>query len=245
VVSEFRIVTDQVTDIAPIRVFDALRELDCSGTWTGKSYGQLAELTPLKGMNLAALTTLKLSNTRVGDAGMVCFKGCKNLTALYLNSTQVTDIGLAAFHDCKNLTEIELQDTQIGSAGVVHFQDCKALASLNLADTKVGSAGLAQFKGCKDLKRLFLDGTPIDDAGLAEFKGVPLRQLGIDRTSVTDLTLLEGMPLEHITLTPKTITRGLDVLRDVKSLKTIGINWQQSWAPAEFWERYDKGEFKE
>ena len=34
VVTEFRIVTDQVTDIAPIRVFNALRVLDCSGTWT-------------------------------------------------------------------------------------------------------------------------------------------------------------------------------------------------------------------
>ena len=30
VVTEFRIVTDKVTDIAPIRVFDALRVLDCA-----------------------------------------------------------------------------------------------------------------------------------------------------------------------------------------------------------------------
>ena len=32
VVTEFRIVTDKVTDIAPIRVFNALRVLECSGT---------------------------------------------------------------------------------------------------------------------------------------------------------------------------------------------------------------------
>ena len=31
----------------------------------------------------------------------------------------------------------------------------------------------------------------------------------------------------------------------MKSLKTIGIHWEQSWPAAEFWERYDKGEFKE
>jgi hypothetical protein len=31
------------------------------------------------------------------------------------------------------------------------------------------------------------------------------------------------MPLEDIHLTPKNITRGLDILRDMKSLKTIGI----------------------
>ena len=32
VVTEFKIVTDHVTDIAPIRVWSALRSLDCSGT---------------------------------------------------------------------------------------------------------------------------------------------------------------------------------------------------------------------
>src|SRR5262249_34290724 len=35
VVTGLRIVTDQVTDIAPIRVFNALRVLECRGTWTG------------------------------------------------------------------------------------------------------------------------------------------------------------------------------------------------------------------
>jgi serine/threonine protein kinase len=243
IVTEFRIVTDKVTDVAPIRDFDALRVLDCSGTWTDKSNGVLADLTPLKGMNLAALTSLKLSNTQVGDTGMVYFKGCKNLTVLYLNSTQVTDAGLADFRDCKNLTELWVQDTQVGSAGMVHFQDCKALASLNLADTKVSNAGLAHFKDCKNLKRLYLDGTQVDDAGLSQFKDMPLRRLAIDRTGITDLTLLQSVPLDYITLTPKNITRGLDILRDMKSLKTIGISWRQSWPAAEFWQRYDKGEF--
>jgi len=49
------------------------------------------------------------------------------------------------------------------------------------------------------------------------------------------------MPLEDIRLTPKNITKGLDILRDMKGLKTIGIDWKQSWPAAEFWERYDRG----
>jgi hypothetical protein len=72
-----------------------------------------------------------------------------------------------------------------------------------------------------------------------------LAGLCIDNTDITDLTPLQGMPLEDIRLTPKNITKGLDILRDMKSLKTIGITYQQSWPAAEFWERYDKGEFKE
>ena len=83
----------------------------------------------------------------------------------------------------------------------------------------------------------------MSDAGLAHFKGMPLRLLWIENTGITDLTPLQGMPLEEILLTPKNITQGLDILRDMKSLKTIGIDWNQPWPAAEFWERYDKGEF--
>jgi hypothetical protein len=72
---------------------------------------------------------------------------------------------------------------------------------------------------------------------------MPLTVLHIQDTGVTDVTPLQGMPLEVIHLTPKNITRGLDILRDMKSIKTIGVEWDQAWPAAEFWERYDKGEF--
>jgi hypothetical protein len=84
----------------------------------------------------------------------------------------------------------------------------------------------------------------VSDAGLANFKGMPLKSLWIDHTNITDLTPLQGMPLEDIHLTSKNITKGLDILRDMKSLKTIGIEFNQSWPAAEFWQRHDKGEFK-
>jgi len=84
----------------------------------------------------------------------------------------------------------------------------------------------------------------VGDAGLAQLKGMPLRLLYLNDTNVTDLTPLQGMPLEDVRLTPKNITRGLEILRDMKSLKSIGIARWQSWPAAEFWERYDKGEFK-
>jgi hypothetical protein len=83
----------------------------------------------------------------------------------------------------------------------------------------------------------------IGDTGLAHFKDIPLTSLWIDNTGITDLTPLQVMPLEAIHLTPKNIKKGLDVLRDMKSLKTIGIAWKQEWPATEFWERYDKGEF--
>lgn len=53
------------------------------------------------------------------------------------------------------------------------------------------------------------------------------------------------MPLAELSLAVKNITQGLAVLREMKSLKTIGIAPDRAWPAAEFWERYDKGEFKE
>ncbi len=41
VVTEFRIATVKVTDIAPIRVWNALRVLNCRGTWTDGRNGLL------------------------------------------------------------------------------------------------------------------------------------------------------------------------------------------------------------
>ena len=267
VVTEFRIVTDQVTDIAPIRVFNALRVLGCGGTWTNKANGQLADLTPLKGMNLADLTRLDLMDTKVTDAEMVCFKECKNLTALLLYRTQVGDAGLVHFQDCKDLTVLRLDATQVSDAGLAHLKGCKALTEVFLGYTKVSDAGLANFKDCTNLSHLFLNDTQVSDAGLSHFKdcknltavainntrvgdaglaylkGMPLRFLYLYNTAITDLTPLQGMLLEKITLTPKNITRGLDILRETKSLKTIGISYNQSWPAAEFWERYDKEEF--
>jgi BspA type Leucine rich repeat region (6 copies) len=268
-VTELRIVADKVSDIAPIRVFNALRRLECSGTATDfKPNGQLADLTPLKGMNLAGLRHLDLRNPGVTDAGMACFKDCKNLTFLNLGDTRVSDAGLAYFKDCKDLWNLHLGNTKVTDKGLAHLKDCKNLRALGLATTRVSDAGLAHFKGCKnltavylartqvgdagletfkdckDLRDLHLSDTKVTDKGLAHLRGVPLKALAIQHTGITDLTPLRGMPLEKIRLTPKNIARGLDLLRGMKGLKTIGVDWDQVWPAAEFWERYDQGEFE-
>jgi hypothetical protein len=153
---------------------------------------------------------------------------------------------MANFKDCNNLTHLFLPATKVGDVGLAHIKDCKSLSVLDLGNTQVSDAGLIHFKECKALTQLFLPGTKVGDAGLAHVKDMPLRVLWIYDTGITDLTPLQGMPLEDIRLTPKNITRGLDILRDMKGLKTIGISWEsdKAWSAAEFWERYDKGEFK-
>ena len=80
---------------------------------------------------------------------------------------------------------------------------------------------------------------------LEPLKGMPLKKLWIHESGVTDLKPLQAMQIEEIFLTPKNITKDLDILREMKSLKAIGINhFAGAWPAAEFWARYDKGEFK-
>src|SRR5262249_9136942 len=119
------------------------------------------------------------------------------------------------------------------------------LKELNLAATKVSDASLAQLKDCKDLVKLVLFDTQVGDAGLTHLKDLRnLKVLVLNGSRVSDLSPLKDMALEEIMLTPKDInTQGLDLLRNMKSLKTIGIPWE-NFPAAEFWARYDRGEFK-
>jgi Leucine-rich repeat (LRR) protein len=79
---------------------------------------------------------------------------------------------------------------------------------------------------------------------LSPLKGMPLIRLHIFGTGVSDLRPLEAMPLQEIRLSPQNITQGLDLLRAIKSLQTIGVDGSQAWTPGEFWNRLDKGDFK-
>ncbi|OAI41499.1 hypothetical protein AYO40_00250 [Planctomycetaceae bacterium SCGC AG-212-D15] len=82
----------------------------------------------------------------------------------------------------------------------------------------------------------------VDD--LTPLKGMPLDHLHIAESRVHDLTSLQGMTLTRFYFTPKNITKGMDVVRQIKTLKTIGFRWETAWPAAEFWKRYDAGEFK-
>jgi Leucine-rich repeat (LRR) protein len=120
------------------------------------------------------------------------------------------------------------------------------LTHLICSGTKVSDESLAQLKDCKDLTLLTLVGTQVSDAGLTHLRDLKnLRYLQLQGTKVSDLSPLKDMTLEEIRLTPKNITaQGLDILRNMKSLKSIGTHWTQVWPAEEFWTRYEKGEFK-
>jgi hypothetical protein len=79
---------------------------------------------------------------------------------------------------------------------------------------------------------------------LSPLKGMPLESLILTASYVTDLSPLEGMNLNHFSFTPQNITKGIDVVRRMRSLKIIdGPIYGKQFSPDEFWKKYDAGEF--
>ena len=76
---------------------------------------------------------------------------------------------------------------------------------------------------------------------------------GGDKGVLSDVSPLEGMNLTMIVFNPNRITRGMNLIRQMKSLKTIGIGSETIgigldgdgalFSPDEFWKKYDAGVF--
>jgi WD40 repeat protein len=158
--------------------------------------------------------------------------------------------------------------TQMSIIGknVTELSPLRALLGLNVLSCTVGPpSDLSPLQGMPHTRLAFvfwkvhdlepLKGVPLtllpvqactQVRDLEPLRGLKLKGLFIDGTGVTDLGPLQGTPLEEILLTPREITQGLDTLRGMSSLETIGISGlpHEKGPAAEFWDRYDNGEFK-
>ena len=112
-----------------------------------------------------------LGHTQARDAGLACFKYCKNLKYLNLDHTPLDNAGLSRLRGCKNLTYLNLGHTWVTDVGLANLKDWKALAHLNLdGNEEVTDAGLVHLKGCKNLTELFVRQTIVTAAGIDDLK---------------------------------------------------------------------------
>jgi hypothetical protein len=90
------------------------------------------------------------------------------------------------------------------------------------------------------LRQLSLSGTPVTD--LAPLKGMKLEELYLSEPKA-DLAPLAGMPLETVGLPDVSTVVNIATLRDIKTVKWIRPPVSKPLPAAEFWGRYDAGEF--
>ena len=212
----------------------------------------VADLSPLAGLPLQGLD---ISDTRVSDlsplAGMP-------LEMLFAERTQVTDLtplaGLpltslylieTSVSDLSPLAGMSLEQLNLVSTQVEDLDPCRHISSiviLWLRDTLV-----TDLSPLKDVPITSLDvqETAVND--LTPLSGKQdLRRLNIADTDVADLTPLANLQLARLVFTPSKIETGIEAVRNMPSLRELGTQFEvQSDAlpAAEFWRRYDAGEF--
>lgn len=157
------------------------------------------------------------------------------LDKLYLDDTKVSDLA--------PLTGMTLSELNLSRAPVSDLSPLKdvELGTLWIPETPVSD--LSPLAG-KSLVSLDIRGTPVSD--LSPLAGnSSLRRLQIAETNVADLSPLAGLALERLIFTPARITRGLEAIRGMSSLRALdtrfdGVSPVKS--PEEFWRLYDAGE---
>lgn len=219
--------TDDITDILPLRAMQDLNSLTCRGTYTTKSNGRLANLAPLRGMKL---TKLAIDfNEQIGDLSPL--EGMP-LTNFECGRTNVVD-----------LSPLRDMPLEVLVCGFTHVSDLSPLKGMGLREVYIDHTrvdDLSPLQGMP-LEQVRCQDTPLKS--LEPLRGAPLKGLECHRTEVADLKPLRGMSqlygLNIIStkirdLSPLKETGGLrllwcdfvadrdaDILRSVKSLEQI------------------------
>jgi CheY-like chemotaxis protein len=175
---------------------DVLHLLETILEWPRLQTGQKLDLlsTQISDQELGNLLSslndlrfLSLSETRVGDAGVVHLQSLHNLQELHLDHSDITDAGLKLLSTLPNLEILDLKGTRITDAGLAEVGRLGRLKGLYLTRTGITDAGLGHLRNLGKLETLILWDTAIGDAGLEHLKSLPhLKEIILWNTRVTE-----------------------------------------------------------
>ncbi len=189
----------------------------------------IESLAPLRGMPLEQLTA---EGTPVSDLSPL--RGAP-LRELYLRETRVKDLS--------PLAGMPLEKLNVVGTPV---DDVSAVKSLPLDTLWIASTAVRDLSPLAGMRLASLDveRTPVSDlTPLA--KMTSLKRLNVAESDVTDLTPLRGLELERLILTPSRITAGLEVVRSMPTLATVGTSLDAAQPAERFWADYDAGRISE
>jgi len=176
------------------------------------------------------LKTLKIWGAPVTDKGLVHFAECRDLETLEFTSNTVNDAALKMFEPCTKITRIALNSKNVSDEGMTAFRGRK-LKFLALAHSKLTDRTLDLFPDCPDLTVLSLFETRITGTGLKNFRNSKkLTQLILARTRVSDDDLATFAGSANITLLDLTgctgiSDKGLAHFRDCRGLEEIKLDY--------------------
>jgi len=227
---------EKVRDLAPL----AGMPLTALDMWNCQN---VSDLTPLTGMRL---TELRLGNCRVRDltplASMpltsLSLEGCSQVQDLTpLEGMKLTSLDLNSCGKVRDLSPLRgMKLVKLSLRECSEVTDLAPLADMPLTWFNIYNnhkvTDLGPLQGMK-LTYLMLHSCS-QVSNLAPLTGMPLTEMNLGSCQkVTDLEPLQGMKLEGITL-PPTVNKGLDIVRNMNSLKTI-----DGKPAAQFWNEHN------
>ena len=179
VVTGLEFLTDQVTEVSPLRALPGLRELTCHGTEALP--GKLADLAPLRGLRLQRLDC---NWTKVADLAPL-----RDMPLAYLSCYAAPVADLSPVKSLP-LTYLDVSKSRVA--------DLAPLRGTNLKTLSCEWTSVRDLSPLKNvpLTELNCGGTPVDD--LSPLQGKRLEAFSCFRTRVTDFSPLGGMPLRKL-----------------------------------------------
>ncbi|HEX4130375.1 MAG TPA: LamG-like jellyroll fold domain-containing protein [Pirellulales bacterium] len=213
----------------------AKKLMELNPGFDGKVAGTLGDRTPK--IENGVVISLAFSVDKIADVSPVrALVGLKTL-GCQGSKSPLTPVTLC---DLSPLEGMDLTRIYFPNASVADLSPLQGMPLTYLSCTKTLVSDLSALKRMK-LTHLICDDTAVSD--LSPLQGMPLDYVGCAGTLVSDLSPLAGARLREVHFTPQNITTGLDVIRRMETIKTIVVDENQKFSPAEFWKKYDAGEF--
>ncbi|MEP7119741.1 MAG: hypothetical protein ABJE95_02480 [Byssovorax sp.] len=177
---------------------------------------------------LRCVAELQLPNASISDAGLRSLRGLARLRHLNLHGcAHVTGLGLRHVRGFALLRSVTLAGTALDDEGLTNLDDLPGLEHLDLSRTRVTGAGLSHLAHFRTLRSLDLTGTAIDDRSIRALAGLPLTEIKLGGTGITDagLEYLEKLPeLRRIDLATTAVSdAGLESLRRLPKLSSVEL----------------------
>ncbi|MBD3672629.1 MAG: hypothetical protein HUJ26_03790 [Planctomycetaceae bacterium] len=188
------------------------------------------DLSPLEGM---PLEELYLEETQVDDEDLAVLKGMP-LKILYLGKTKVTSM--------KPLTGLPLTQLNLLDAPVTSIEGVEEmpLETLWVPGTSVSDLSPLQGTNLLSLDIARSEVTSLEP--LRELKS--LQRLNMEDCEIDDLSPLEDLPLTRLIFYPANVKQGLEMIRNKSSIQELGTDFDSRMPPAQFWAKYEAGEFQ-
>lgn len=199
-------------------------------------YGRHLPLKTLRLSNLPNLAELDLREINIRTLRLSGMDGLREINY----GPAVTDDTLKAAAGAPNLRKLDAGSeywdyggrTGVTDAGVAALGSLTHLEHLNLDGARLTDAGLSHLRGLDAVELLSLSFTDIGDDGLASLRQLPLKQLWLDRTEISNAGLrriADDHPgLKSLGIAGTKITaEGMEPLRKLKELGTLGVDPDQ------------------